>query len=484
MRMKAVLIFAIFTTIAFVFPDTADARRRRRRHRRRAPVAASQRVVVLPFSGPNAAKIRTQIVRGMRRRVRPISYAKYRRVAEQLKVEERTAVGITTVCAQLKCHAVIAGQVDMGRRNRYVVTVTVFNANDGEALGDVKTRARGRRRVMRNAKRLGRGVARLARRGSIPAAAAAPAPAPEPEPTAAPGDVTSAEQVVEEIPPFAADGEVPGGLNSAEDGESEESGGSALKLNGIFDVYAAVGYSVRNFKLSGADPEQNREYSGDYPEFVIGAEVYPAAFFMDNFARNIGLSFNYARHITVSTDLPDNPSRPATCDLDEDVDTSSHQLLVDLKLRWPIDLSWKPVFQSTLGWGTRSFDLGQNDVLPGFTYQFMRFGISGRVPLGTPLAALEVGGDARMVLKVGQEAIDSLGERSGGFGWSVYAGVRGDLPFGLFYFGTFEYQSYSNDYDGLDTAEYAVRECYPDREDATTGKDSYIRMWLGVGYAM
>ena len=59
---------------------------------------------------------------------------------------------------------------------------------------------------------------------------------------------------------------------------------------------------------------------------------------------------------------------------------------------------------------------------------------------------------------------------------------RGDFSFGLFYFAAFEYQSYSSHFDGL--TEDLVRECTPDRTDATSTSDRYLRFWAGAGYAM
>ena len=51
-----------------------------------------------------------------------------------------------------------------------------------------------------------------------------------------------------------------------------------------------------------------------------------------------------------------------------------------------------------------------------------------------------------------------------------------------FYFAAFEYQSYSSYFDGL--TEDLVRECTPDRSDATSTSERYLRFWAGAGYAM
>ncbi|MBK6847716.1 MAG: hypothetical protein IPG96_09330 [Proteobacteria bacterium] len=256
---------------------------------------------------------------------------------------------------------------------------------------------------------------------------------------------------------------------------------------GLGEISVGVGLAQRRYELRAPTAAGNRSFDGSpFPEFVLHAELYPLAALTRRFVRNVGVAVDYSRHLAVSTDLPANGSRPDTCDFGSEVATRSQQLLADLVLRWPLGLKtrFSPTFAASAGVGLREFALGPNDVLTGFNYRFVHVALAARVPLGTRLAALELGGDLRPLLGVGQDAVDALGERSSGLAWSVHGGLRGELNSGLFYFARAEYQRYTLDLAGLDAAGEPLRPCTPDNGDPTSGTDTYLRLMLGAGYQL
>jgi hypothetical protein len=462
-----------------------------------APAAARKRVVVFPFIGPSASVARGNVTRALRRLVRLVPFSRYRQVAERLKLEFDSPEGISQSCAEIRCGAVVAARIRRRGSVRYVLTLTVVGG-DGKVVGSVRGGGRGRRGLARAARGLARKARRLIRRaGAPPAAPAAGTEPTEPQDSAGVTFVDPDAPPPRRAPPSPAD---------EADGLGPEDGVEVPPLRprrrrrrrarkrpaeepsrkGIFDISAGAGLATRSFVLSSPNGS-NRSYSpGAYSEFTIAAEFYPLALVLDGFARNIGLAASYSHHILVATTLPPNRNQTTSCIFDEDVSTSSQQLTTDLKLRWPLELPWSPILMAVAGFGMRDFNLGRNNVLPSFNYKFLRFGISGQVDLGTRWIALRAGGDVRPLLRAGQEAVDALGERSGGIGWGVHAGLLGQVVAGLFYFATFEYTGYAMNFKGL-PFEF-VRDCYPDVEEVDgqtySGSDTFLRFWAGLGYSL
>lgn len=422
----------------------------------------------------------------------------------------------------MRCHAVISGRVKR-RRRRYTVVVTVHSGT-GKLLGRREASGRGARRLPRVGAALGRACRRLLRRaryrrrgrGAVARRRRrrrrrrSPPPEPQPPPAEqpAPDGGERGGDFGYEPPPKAgaAQPSAPAGkgepdeqLALAADLDAEGDAGepavkkqakSPSKLEGVFDLGVAVGLSTRSYELNAARPQDQRKYDGGlFPEFTIRAAVYPAAFATRSFWRNLGVALSYTHHISISTKLPENPNNK-TCGFGGDIDSASQQLLVDAVLRWAFLDSWgetSPVLLGSAGFGLREFSLDRNNVLSTFSYKFMRFGAGLRFPLGTPLIALKAGFDLRPVFAVGQDAVDAFGAAQGGFGWAIRAGGYGEknLSFGrIFYFATFEYQSFSTDFAGLDPKTHPAQSCTPQLNVATQGSDRYIRLWLGAGYAI
>lgn len=468
---------------------------------------AKKRAVILPFVGPHATQAKAGIVRAMRRRVELIPWSRYRRMGRRLRLNPRATASIPRICARIRCHAVVTGRVQRPSRRRLQLIITVHDGGSGKVLARRSDVVRSARHLERAAISVGRVSVRSVESGSLPPhgrgtrpstpKTLAPTPAPPPSPPA-PGAPPKPPSATPEIPALE-EPQQPAQLetNSARPAQPkrprEQKARPAARRSlpvggarGIFAISASVGMSARTVELTGRDPRDDRRYDGGlFPEFTVAGEVYPLALITRGFARHVGLALSYSRHISVSTDLPDDPNRPAACTFGAAVDTSSQEVLADLELRWPLpfDSAWQPVILATTGYGLRQFSLGPNDVLPSFTYQYVRLGLTGTVPLGTPLIALEIGGSLRPILTVGHEAVETFGSQTGWLGWSLHAGLRGQHGSGLFYFAIFEYLSFTLDFDGLDPSAQP-RECSPDLAAPTSGTDAFLRAWAGVGYAL
>ncbi len=415
------------------------------------PLAQAQKkVVIFNFGGPGGARARRGVIRAMAQQVTFVRVDDFLAEGDMAGVNPIRGKGLVTTCTRMKVDAVIKGKVRR-RGKRYKVTVSVVNGGTGERLGRRAATVRGSRKVIRAGRAIGKQLLPLledaAHLSIKPVAPVKPKPAPVFKPR--PRKVKKKKK-------------------------------SALTLDGLFDLSVSMGIAMRNYHLEGADPALDRKYEGGvYPEFNLRLDLFPLAPFMRNFARNIGLSVGYTRHLTVSTTMTTQAQGEV------EVDTGSQELLLDLMVRWPIfDKPTSPVILGHAGWGMRHFTLGPNHILPSFKYNFVRFGLGGRIPLTTPLIALEAGFDLRPLLAVGQEAIDAFGQKEGGFSWSLRAGISGRTSLGLFYGLMFEYLRFSTDFAGRWDIDPKITPSPLVRKDPTGGSDGFIRFLLTVGYGM
>lgn len=471
--------------------------------------ARKKRVVVLPFSGPGGTRARSGVIKGLKKKAIILPLKKYTRTAKRLGVSAGSSSGMVATCSKVKCDAVIKGKVKRKRR-RYSVTVSVFSGGTGKLIGRRAGRARGARRTARVGVSLGRKSLALVRKGGFKRGGAKPAGrsweeeedsyAPEPkepavaaaEPSTEPEPASEPEEAdTSDIPVFKPEKRRAGQASDAEEEESSEDDedadisrrGSAGAYAGLFDLSVGLGVASRSTELVGQDPSTapNKYEGGMYWELTVRGDIYPMVPFVRGFARNFGLGVGYCRHLSISTKPKDS---------DESVSTTSTELLLDLRYRWVFSQRpTSPLVSIFAGYGMRDFDLGENDTLRSFNYRFFRVGVEGAVPITTPLVAITAGFDARPLLAAGPETVDSYGDRSGGFAWSVRGGLSGKLDFGVFYFFNFEYLSLSTEFSGLDPSMVRDDPAQPDyeprdRADPSSGSDRFIRLWVGGGYAM
>ena len=446
------------------------------------PAAAKKKVVVKAFSGRGGGTARASFVRAIRRRVRLISARKFSSTASNLGVESGPG-GYADTCSKLRCSAVVVGKVTK-RRRRYTVVVTVYNGKNGRAIGRRATKVRGARRLRRAGAALARACLRLIRKGSYrrgrkPKPEPDPPPEPPPkveDPLGGPDDNNDRDKDDRDKDDRDRDKDDDDRDDDDDDDGRLTKSARRGKNAGLLEVSASIGLAMRGYELSGSDATKNSKYEGGmYPEFRVQARFFPLVLALKNFARYIGLGVSYSRHLSISTKLPTAASN--------DVSTSSQELLIDAIVKFPFNKkATSPVVAGVVGWGMRDFTLGKNRVLTSFNYRYIRFGLEGTVPFGNPLIAGHLAFDLRPLLAIGQEAIDSFGSKTGGLAWALRAGVTGRHKSGVTYFLTFEYLKIGTEFAGVDQND--VRVDTPDRAEVTSGSDSFIRVWVGTGYAM
>ncbi len=466
-----------------------------------ATAEAKKRVVVLPFSGPGGAGAKNGLSRALGKKVTQIRPATYTAMADDLGVDASDAAGVVAVCSKIKCDAVIKGSVAKKGR-KFTLTVTVLDGGTGEAIGKRAATVRGARKVAAAGAAIGAQCVALAAKGKFKAGAkAAPPPKPPeppPEPVAKPPKKPPEEPVAykppepEEKPKRKKRKKRSDDDEGDGDGEDEERVTKRAprrgKYYGLFDVSASVGLSVRRAVVtvtstSAAAPAADSTYDGGmYPEFTIRADLFPLVLATKSFPRNIGLGVGYTRHLSISTKTQNDSDPP--------VETTSQELLLDLRVRWVIFKTiTSPEVNIFAGYGMRDFSLSANTVMASFNYRFLRFGLEGNVPLGTPYIGLYAGFDVRPLLAVGQEVVQFLGTKQSGLGFSVRGGAMGRHSSGFFYFLSVEYLRFSTNFIGLlaspDVDPSTIGKLDKrDRGDPTQAADRFIRFWAGAGFMM
>jgi hypothetical protein len=454
--------------------------------------AAKKRVVVLPFSGVKGAAARGGLVGALGRSVTMVSAGDFNNTADELGVERTEPSGMVEICAKLKCDAVIKGSVSKKGR-RFTLAVTVYDGGTGESIGRRAATIRGVTRIgpagSAIGSRLGGIIAKgKFRKGQGRVKPPEPKPEPAPEPAARRDDVSD----IPVYKPPAPEKKVRHASRrraKVEEDDSDDEGGDEedqpsrkhrhASTKGLLDISLALGLSARKALVAGSDPANDSLYEGGmYPEFTLRADVYPIAPFTDNFARNIGLGVSYTRHLTISTKQTNSADPP--------VDTSSQELLIDLRARWNLlDKPTSPELSFFIGYGMRDFALSPNLIMSSFNYRFVRIGAEGIIPLGTPLFSLLLGADARPLMSTGTQAEESYGPRQGGLGYSFRGGACGKLPLGVFYFLVFEYLRFGPQFGGADPNDPRGRlKDWPEIFEPTSAIDRFIRVWAGGGYSL
>ncbi len=92
-----------------------------------------KRIVLMPFRGKERIKARHGFLKGLKKRVKVLSFRKYFRIADELGVKPLKPKGIPAICSKLKCRFVVFGKVKRKKRKLYLV-VTIYN-HKGRILG-------------------------------------------------------------------------------------------------------------------------------------------------------------------------------------------------------------------------------------------------------------------------------------------------------------------------------------------------------------
>jgi hypothetical protein len=321
-----------------------------------AQVALAQsRVVVLPFDGPGAARVRGAVVQVLSTAsgFETVSEKDVRNAAQAQGADLSSDAGRVAVARQLTLSAFIEGTVTKHGASA-TLSARVYAGRDGVLLGEASIKARAAGLNQKVKERFLPELAAALGRAQPPAAAPAPAPAPEPEPVQAikptsPPPPPRAVEPEPEIEPEEPSGPRPKALELS----------AGVRLLTRHYVYRDVLLAMSEHKL---DPT---------PAFRLEARWYPAAHVTSGFVSNLGLDLHAQMLYPV-----DATKGTAT------FKTTGFAFGIAARLRIPLGEHQLGVF---VGYGGQSLALadskGVDPGVPSVSYGFLRLGADGRVAL-------------------------------------------------------------------------------------------------------
>lgn len=326
---------------------------------------AQARVVVLPFDGPGAARVRAAVVEALD------EAGGYELVKEKDATHAAHAVGadLTTeegrvaVASQLSAAAFIEGEIDKhGSSSR--LSLRVYGGSNGALLGETKVRA-SHDALARHAKKvlledLGSALTRARPPTAKPEDAREPEA--EPEPTPKPAREVDTERAPRVRPDWKA---APVETEPASESEPESERSQALELG------ASVRLLTRSSSYRDALLKLGEHSLDPTPALRLEARWYPAAHFTRSYAANLGLDLHGQMMWPVDATRDNLAFR-----------TNSVAFGIAARLRIPVAEHELGVFA---GYGGQSLSIadakGQDPGVPSVAYGFVRLGVDGRFEL-------------------------------------------------------------------------------------------------------
>jgi hypothetical protein len=334
-----------------------------------AEASAQSRVVVLPFEGSNAARLREDVVKTLARQddVELVASSDAQDAADGRGADLTTNDGRATVAGELSVSAFVGGNVDRSGARREL-TVVVYDGSDGSSIGEATFSGRlpAVRRKVRGKlwSELGSAI------GQGRAPVATEPEEPEEEEELFPEDESEEEPKQE---PEPEDG--------PEDDDSGEASPDAIQFR--------LGFTAASRVFSYEDDLHGnlRDYClapwcdsfGIGPLVNFGMRWYPGTHFTDGFGANIGLDFRGSIMLGVSSQQQDGSG---------EFDTTHRRIGIGLRLRVPID---DHELGLVVGYGNYAFEVeaGSNFTgLPAVSYGFVRLEGSGRIMVADSLGLL------------------------------------------------------------------------------------------------
>lgn len=331
---------------------------------------SGKRVVVRPFSGDSAEKMRAAVVSALKKQgsVELVEASKALEEAEEADSALSSSQGRVEVGRELRVDAFVVGRVQRQSRRRWRVQVMVQNAKDGEKIESMTFSARSsvalEREIESNFwKRAGDAI----------------------EESSAPGASSSDDEFEDDERPPAFDSEEFDEDDSEEDFEFSNDAPSPLRV-AAFYKQRLRNYSYNDAFGASAGFTPLSTHETWLPTLGAEATWYPAAHFSDGFAANLGLDLAFATIVGVQADL-EVPDPMATGGVRVvRYDNSSVEWHLGLRYRIPVDSS---LLSLKVAYGNYSLEFGEDlnadptrPNIPDVKYSFLRLGVEGDVRLG------------------------------------------------------------------------------------------------------
>ncbi len=407
-----------------------------------AETANAQSGVVLPFTGPSAGAARNVVVRAARDHLELIPKSRVSRAARELGVNTRSATGRADIAAELNIDYFIAGSV-RGRQTR----LRVYGA-DGEQLARGNARrpigAAGRADVARVVgELLDEAIEGGGNRRDREA------------------EEREARQRERDERRAALDAEEEEALEEEDEDEPRTGPRSPLAtVNMLFGVDART----RDLAVRLTDGRRRNYEAGIHPDITLQLQIHPLA--TKDVARGLYAQLDVGVGVGLST-VERDPSDPAIAN---EVDTTAWRFMFQAGYLAPF-ADDKARIGVLLGYGHDRFALGDNQTMPGASYNQFRVGLAASFAGYGTLMQTRIDLGYRFVLSAGEMAT-AFGETINGGAFDVGLSVGGFVESGFSYGVRFGYTRYSLDLAG-DATDFTA-------ESAT---DSSVNVGLQLGWA-
>jgi hypothetical protein len=440
------------------------------------PLTGKKPIAVGTIAGKRAGKVRALIFERLKE-----SNAYEVADTEDLKPGDSKAT-IAKTAKALKVSGVVMGRVS----DKYDLTLVVYNA-DGKLVKEVTIKG-GTPQKLENAVRnefnllAGEGIA-LATGGKNLAEVKPPTEEVVEEEEEEPG---AKEEEPKEEEKAEEEEEQP--KEEEDKGEDKDEGKKSDKPSkpGRDPLELTAGMRGYNRQFTYKDPVTNLlPYSlGFGPALLIGGRIYPAAFFIDNFAGNVGLTVNGELGIATSTEYKTNV--PGGGQVVQKLQTSAQEWSAGLIVRLPLD----PVeFDLSGAYGAHTFILkgdegsqGLVPLVPDVKYEYIRPALEVRVRISKFFGSAHIA--PRILLSLHNIDLDGTwfpGATGSGLDFGLMGGYS-VLPF-LDVVAGFDYLRYSFDFSAIPKDRPTCASTFdpPGCQKVAGGAtDTYISGWLGA----
>jgi len=413
----------------------------------RAHAQSSGGIVVLTFTGDNAAASRNAVVDRLRSRLDLIARDRFEEARGRLLHEADPDVA---ACRELGGRAIVGGETVRERAGK-VLRTRVRSCRTGRPIGEQAIPWRGR--------------------------------------TLAPASLEDAiDAIVSAVESESSAGAAPPPIESGPVGPPPETGPppeapSAPAGEGWLELALTAGVGSRSLSVE-IDPRFEEGLPGStclvaertcpttlvyeggaYGDGGIEVVVYPMRLAQSE-PRGLGIRARFLQALSVK-------STPRAAD-EQAPGTTVQNWVAEAFYRIPFgDEAFAPAIRLGIGYERFAFVLEDNAHLPTFIYESIRPAVALYLPISGPDIAFEAGAAYKIVTGPGSVADDGLGPGTA-TGYDFFAGIRGDTSGGFFWGAVGEYLPF--------ILEFQADPCEGDLHCAGVGDDSYLRARVFLGY--